>query len=111
MLQTRKEDEIVNSVFRVIDWKWLAAIILAICAWSINQWVQYNALQKSFVDQTASIVKLTAIVESLSIQLNTANTENLKQDFGITRLKERMDAVEAWRNQVQSVAPQSPSRK
>lgn len=105
MLHTRKEDELVNTVIRVTDWKWLAGIIVAVCAWSVNQWVQYNQLLKEFTVQTTAIIKLTGTVESLALQLNAANTENLKQDFGLTRLKERVDAIEAWKNQVLSVPP------
>lgn len=106
MMQRRKEDEDpATSVFRVIDWKWLAGILLAVCAWSVNQWVQYNALLKGFTDQTTAIVRLTATVDSLVSQLNTTNTENLKQDFAITRSKERIDALEAWKNQVLSRPP------
>lgn len=98
MLHTRREDGGINSVLRTIDWKWLLGIVGVVCIWGANQWVQYNSLIDSTKNQTAAIQKLTTTIELQTSHLATLDSDNLKQDFAISRLKERVDALDAWRS-------------
>lgn len=85
-------------MLRTIDWKWLLGIVGVVCIWGANQWVQYNSLIDSNKLQTAAILRLTATIELQTSHLAALDTDNLKQDFAISRLKERVDALDAWRS-------------
>lgn len=100
MLQHRSKDDEVSNIFRLIDWKWLAGIVLALCVWGINQWVQYNALLKAFTDLAAQVTKLSDKVDQFNAKTDLLRDKNLEQDFALTRLKERLDSLESWRNAV-----------
>jgi hypothetical protein len=110
MVHIRKEDSPVSTVLRVVDWKWLAGIVIAIFLWGVNQWVQYNALLKGFSEQGELIVKMTSEIKLLTTQLGTTNTDNMKQDFELIRLKDKMERLESIFNQAQVIST-IPNRK
>jgi hypothetical protein len=104
-MHTRRGDDPIASVIRVVDWKWMAAVVGAGIIWAANQWVQYNALLVKFSDQTELFVKMSSKVDGLSIQLSAIQTDKMKQDFELSRLKDKQDQFEAWRNSMMAVQP------
>lgn len=102
-MHTRRNDDPIASVIRVVDWKWMAAVVGAGIIWAANQWVQYNALLVKFSDQTELFVKMSGKVDGLSLQLTAIQTDKMKQDFELSKLKDRQDQFEAWRNSIMAV--------
>ncbi len=104
-MHQRRSDDPVAAVIRVVDWKWMAAVVGAGMLWAVGQWVQYNALLIKFTDQTEQFVKLTAKVEAVSVQVSAVQTDKMKQDFELSRLKDKQDQFEAWKNSVLATQP------
>lgn len=97
MIIKRRDDDIAEKVFRVVDWKYVMGGVVVVVLWAISQWVNYNALLKETQDQSKLIVTLTTEIKGISEQLNKTQTENLKQDFEITRLKDQVQNLVSWK--------------
>lgn len=94
----------VGRVIRVIDWKWLLGGLIALGAYGVNSYNNYNNLIRTVADQTIIMTRLTTRIEALTDQLSDNKTANMKQDFDILRLKDRIEAVEAKQAAVAAVA-------
>lgn len=95
---------IAEKLIRVVDWKWMMGVIGSVIVAGALSYSNYVGMVRTVSDQTAGITRLTAKLDTITDQLNASHEASMKMGFDITRLTDRITAMEAKQNATAAVA-------